>query len=174
MSVLDPVLHARLIEEITEVARAAGIPRKYIEQSMSDWCTDAEVAWVRRYHHLVDEGVYGLCYVGEPPIERMMAIAGAFTRNFVLAQLVPMGPLLELLRENEPPKASVLLVPSFHRPMKQGGVTAFQQNLLWTLLEARMIAQKQTVIHVQSIAQLGQDYGPHFRHHVENHFEIIV
>lgn len=174
MSILDPKVHARLIEEIDDVARAAGIPRRYIETSMSDYCGTEEIEWVKGYHHHVSQGIYGLCYVGETDAaQRMMAMAGAFTRNHVFAQVVTMTALLDMLRDNDPPTASVLMIPSFHRPMKQNGITAYQQNLLWTLLEDRMIADKQTVISVQSIAQLAQDYGPHFRAHVESHMVIV-
>lgn len=171
-SILDPVTHARLIAEIDEVAARAGIPARYIETSMTELCSEAEIDWVRRYPQLTRTGIFGLCYVGESPTQRMMSMAGAFTRNFVLARVATVNEVIEEAKEGRPPSASVLMIPTFHRS-KQGGLTSFQLNTLWSILEQRMIDERQTVIAVQSIAQMKHDYGQHFADLVKNHYEQI-
>lgn len=173
MSVLDPVLHARLIEEIDDIARTAGIPRRYIEESAVDLLSGDEIEWVTgiRRHHL--KGQFGLCFQGRDAMQEMMAIAGVLTRNFILAQVVTLNNLLDMLRTGEPVSATVLLVPSFHRAASKGSITPFQVNLLWSLLEDRLLTERQTVVAVQSIAQLKIDYGSHFADLITNHYRVL-
>jgi len=173
MSVLDPDHHRRLIEELDDVARVAGVPKRYIERSMSEHCSAEEAAWVRDYRLHAAKGQFGLCYLGSDHTQRMMAMCGAFVRNYIDARLVTLADLIELARTNDVPSASVLLVPSFHREAKQGSVTAFQTNLLWQVLESRMITERLTVIGVQSLALLKNDYGAHFADLVSSHYEVI-
>lgn len=173
MRMLDKVVHARLIQEIDEVARMAGVPRRYIENGAKDILSDSEIKWLRglRTHHVT--GQFGGVFEGRQHVNEMMAMIGALTRNFIFAQLVTLNDLVEMLRENEPINATVLFVPSFHRASSKGGVTPFQTNLLWGLLEDRMMMERQTVIGVQSIAQMRVDYGAHFGDLISNHYTVI-
>lgn len=173
MSMLDPDRHARLIEELDEVARMAGIPKRYIENSATDICAKDELDWLKgvRKHH--EKGQFGLCFNQREHLQEMMAMAGALTRNFILAQVITLPNLLDSLRSNEPITATVLFVPSFHRTASKGSITAYQVNLLWNLLEQRMLDERQTVIGVQSIAQMKIDYGSHFADLVQNHYRVL-
>jgi hypothetical protein len=172
LTILDPEQHRRLIAEIDEISRTAGIPRRFIESSMQGVCDDQEIDWVRGYRHHVEKGVYGYCFEGVDHATKMMSMCGALVRNFIDARLMTLNTLIEMLRTNEPINCSALFVPSFHRTTKQGsGVTPFQINLLWQLLEERMLTERQTVVGVQSIAQMRQDYGQYFGDHLQAHFE---
>lgn len=173
-SVLDPVVHKRLIAEIEEIAREAGIPRRFIESPLSDVCGAQEIEWVKHYRQHVASGNYGLCFAGVDHATKMMAMCGALTRNFVFARVVTVSQVIDELRAGEQPSASALFIPSFHRTTKQGaGVTPFQINLLWQLLESRLLQEKQTIIAIQSMSQLSTDYGQHFRDLVVNHYEVV-
>lgn len=173
MNILDPEKHARLIEEIDDIARMAGIPKRYIENSATDICSKEELGWLKgiRTHH--ESGQFGLCFEGGDYAPTMMAMCGALTRNFILAQMMTLNNLLDSLRVNDPVQATVLFVPSFHRNAAKGAVTPFQVNLLWNLLEERMLSERQTVIGVQSIAQMKIDYGSHFADLVTNHYRKL-
>jgi hypothetical protein len=174
VSVLDPEVHRQLIADLPEIARTAGIPPRYIQTSMTEFCDKPEIDWVRGYHEHVEKGHYGACFVGREHATQMMAMVGALTRNFVLAQLWTLNNLIDMLRTNEPINASVLFLPSFHVETKKGeGLTAFQKNLLWQCLEERMLAEKQTVIGVHSLQLIAQDYGAHFRQLLDNHYEVL-
>jgi hypothetical protein len=174
MSVLDKHTHARLIAEIDDVARRAGIPRRYIEESMADFCTEQELAWVKGFRTHVSKGTFGLAYVGVEHTHRMMAMCGAFTRNFVLAEVSTLTSLLEELRSGGMPESSVLFIPSMQWSTAKVGLTPLQLNLLWNLLEDRMINEKQTVIGIQSLSDLKAHYGGHFGSLIDNHYEVVV
>lgn len=170
MTVLDPDTHGRLIAEIDEIAREAGVPKKYIEQSMTNWCGDDEIGWVKDYRENPSKGVYGMVYLGNDHTQKMMAVCGAFTRNFILAKLVTMHDLLDRLREGSDVTASVLVIPSFYKSLDKGGLTPYQIGLLWDLLEDRMINEKQTVLGVDSLSKLKSGYGEHFSSLIESHY----
>lgn len=171
MSVLDSTIHARLIEDIDHVSELAGIPKRFIHESMAQYCPEEQVKWVSQFRQQQGSGYYGLCISGmASPAQQMMSITGAFVRNFVDARLISLQSLLEALKNGDPPNATVLLVPSFHRT----GLTSYQINALWSFLEDRMLADLQTVVQVQSIAQIGSEYGKHFRAHLENHFHMSI
>lgn len=175
MSVLDPEVHGRLIEEIDTVADYAGIPKRYIEQGMLDVCEPEEVDYVRCYPKNAENGIFGMCYVGVSHLERMMYVTGCFTRNFILAQVIPLTTVLEMLKEGRPPDPSVLLIPSFHRHVgKNAALTAYQVSNLWGLLEDRMIRQKQTVVGIDSMSKMKSDYGSYFEDLFRNHYVKVT
>lgn len=173
MTILDPKKHQRLIEELHEVSHRAGIPPRYIEQSMTEHCGEAEVDFVRRYPDLIGTSTFGAVVSGAERTQALMAMCGAYTRNFVFAQVTPLSGLLDTLKGGVVPTCSVLLIPSFHRPSTQGSLTAFQIGLLWSLIEGRMMNDQLTVVGVQSIAKMKQDYGAHFADLFANHYEAL-
>lgn len=170
MTALDPDIHGRLIAEIDDIARYAGVPRKYIEESMAEFCGDKEIEWVRGYKDHPRQGVFGLAYVGVGSTQRMMAMVGAFTRNFIMARLITMRDIVDLLREGDMPDPSVLVIPSFYTSLAKGALTAYQISLLWDLLEDRMIKERQTVLGIESMSKMKAGYGDHFAQLVENHY----
>lgn len=165
---LDPVVHNRILEDLDHIAEMAGVPKRYIEGSMTEYCPPDQMEWVKGFKQHAKQGVFGLVLIGPKAAQQMMAITGAFVRNYVDARVLALGPLLDVLKEGVPYDPTVLCVPSFQRD----GMTPFQINLLWGLLEDRMLRDKQTIIGVQSIALLTKSHGSHFGQHLENHFTV--
>lgn len=169
-SILDPDIHGRIIQDMQHIALDAGVPPRYIETSMVEFCTPEQIEWFTNYRSQLGQGSYGLCFVGsDSALPQIMSIVGAFTRNFVYAKVLSLQRVFDELKDGGTIDPTILAIPSFHRP----GATEFQKNSLWGLLEDRMLRDRHTIIQVQSLTQLQNDYGKHFRSHIDNHFVVM-
>jgi hypothetical protein len=123
--VLDPEVHARLVADIDHIAAAAGITKDWILRPLAQTVPPDMVEWVKRYRFHAREGRTGLALIGRDidptPETAMSAMAGALTRNFILAQVMTLGQVMEALKDGMPPVASCLLIPNFFIEKSQGG-----------------------------------------------------
>lgn len=163
-SILDREIHARLLQDLSSIAEIARVPTTLMHQSMSLYCSEKEVAWVKTYRAHAAANQYGGLYMeGIPDPElRMQAMAAAFVRNFIDARVITTHELLDWCDQDDPPKPSVLLVPNFYTVMKGTPLTGWQVQTLYDALVARYVSGKQTVLYVESMAGLAKDYGQHF------------
>ena len=81
----------------------------YVETSMKAVCGVAEQKWFTDYPTHVTKGVAGLLYVEAPNAEtRMMALTGAFLRQFIDAQLHSLNSIIDREQGTHPPDPTVL------------------------------------------------------------------
>ena len=177
--VLNKEHHDRLVADLRNFARDAGIQPRWIWTPLADTCGPEEVGYVRQFNRLRAEGVVqGLCFVGggeEAPVgPRMAAIAGALVRNFVRARVLTVGTIIDQLDKGDAPECSCLLIPNFFLPKAEGGtLAAWRINALYDLLTKRGVSGQQTVIYAANLAALGKEYGSSFSALVRDSFKVV-
>lgn len=174
--ILDKKVHARLIQDMDHVCFTAGVPRRYVENSMVGVAQERDIDWFKNFRAYKQE-FSGLVLVGGTDIEsRMQALCGALLRNFIDARIMSLRTIVPI-KDGEGTQAlepSVLLVPNLHTKTHGGKpLTAWQVQTLYDTLLTRMSAGKQTVMFVEDMEQLGQDYGVLFKEHLLNHYKRI-
>lgn len=172
-NVLVPESHARLVENLDSVAQTARVPKKYIYLSIQDTCNDKEKEWAGRYRK---EGKAGLVYLSTASnvTERMMALTGAFIRNFKDARMYTVQDIVEDLKEGSMDDCTVLAIPNFHISGKGGkSIPAWQTSSLMGLLLHRYISEKPTLLYIADWESLSKDYGTAMKDHIQsNYIEI--
>lgn len=160
--VLRPETHGRLVADIKNVAADAAIALDWLWTPLAESVSEDEVTWVKRFRFHVTEGEFGLVLTGKADgvEDRMSAIAGALVRNFIRAQVITLGRLLDLHESGDTPKASVLLVPNFFVG-KAGGATLpnWKITALHDILLDRQMKGKQTVLYVSDQKAMAAEYG---------------
>ncbi|MEY9560500.1 hypothetical protein [Sinorhizobium fredii] len=163
--VLQEEHHSRLVADLENYARDAGIQPHWIWTPLPETVSDAEVAYLKNFRrHAVDGQIAGIAYCGKPvgvAIEqRMAALAGCLVRNFVRARLMTVGQVLDHLAKGTLPDLSCLLIPNFFLRQDEGGhIAAWQVQSLFDLLMARRVQGQQTILYVSDSKLLGKEYG---------------
>lgn len=178
-NLLKPEVHDRLVRDIENVAKGAGIPMSLIWTPLATNCGPEEVEYVRKLRHHASEGVAGFAYIGRKPAgpiaTRMMAMAGAFLRNFVNARVMTVQEVLALSKDDKLPNPSVLLVPNFFIGKEQGGsIPAWQVSLLLGVLYNRQAEGLQTVLYIEDMDAMATQYGDVFKSHVMGSFVRVA
>lgn len=173
--VLDPEVHARLVADIDNLSAVAGIQKRWISRPLAETCGPEEITWVRQFRRLERPW---LAYVGQDAKltvpDRMAAITGALTRNFVFAKLVQVNAWVEVLRDGEDIEASCLLVPNFFVDRAKGGAQPeWRVSLLLDALMDRYQRRRPTVLYVSDATLLGKEYGLGFARLIENAYTMI-
>ena len=178
--VLDPERHAQLIAHREEIARDAGIPVQLLWQKLPA-LTAAERDWLTRFHHHRGEGRCGLLLTGEAPaldpLQRIGALAGCLSRNFVRARVVPLLEALEAVAVGAPIAATCLLIPDFVPDRATvRDAPAWRVAQMTALLTSRWSASGlQTVLHAPSLADAGREYGGFVADLLRNHYlEVAI
>jgi hypothetical protein len=175
--ILIPEHHQRLVQNLASVAQTAHIPPQYIYRySMADHCTQAELDWVRTLHSHEDEDCAGLIYEGKQPKldQRMMTMAGAFIRNYIDARVYPVQDIVQMLKRGKKPEGTIILVPNFFLTKENGGhVATWEVSALLGWLYDRYGSSQQTVLYVQSLTAVEQEYGTSFKDHIDEHFQKL-
>jgi polyhydroxyalkanoate synthesis regulator protein len=172
-SILDPTVHARLLDDIESVSRQANVPVHMIHRSMKDFCTSAEIKWFRHYKLHMINGDAGICFVGTQPKvnQKIMAIAGAFLRNFIDARVITLTALLQATKEGDSPDPTVLLIPNFYVDMEGGKpLPAYESSMLYDVLMERMTRARTTVLYVSSMDMMAKHYGSAMESLVTSHY----
>lgn len=173
--VLDPEVHGRLVADIENVARAANIPMHLIWTSSKEYCNASELEYLRHLPTHASNGVFGYVYSGKveghPVPLRMMAMAGCCVRNFINAKVMTVQEVLSALKKDAMPSPTVLLIPNFFIGKEQGGsIPAWQVSGLLGLLLNRQSEELQTIVYVESMADMAVQYGDTFKHHFMTNF----
>lgn len=174
-NVLVPEVHNRLVMDIENVARAAGIPMHMIWTSATEFCEPEELDYTRHLPSKAADGLYGLVYVGtkhqKPVHMRMMALAGACVRNFINAKVMTLQDVLGALKKDAMPKPTVLLIPNFFVGKEQSGVMPqWQLSAMLGLLLNRQSEGLQTFVYVDDMAKMEAAYGDMLAVHVNTYF----
>lgn len=175
--VLDPDFHYVLVEKIDQYAKEAGIPKKYIYQSILDFATNGnpEIDWMRGYSSHRKKGIYGICFVGVPQhLQRMSAMVGACLRNYISARLTNTYSLVTQLREGSMPNEELLAVGNFCLGQMVGGdIPSWQIPMLLGFLYDRFSSEQYTIVYADSLSSIKKVYGPTMLEHIESYFDII-
>lgn len=153
--VLDRRIHEQMILRLEAVAERAGVPVEAICRPLARYAGRQEAEWcrqvIRRRNGTLPPG---LAYVGawRDVDRRMEGLAGALVRNFVDARVMTASQVLD-----GEPDCLVLLVPHL------SAGTDLKAALLADALVGRFHAGRATVLHVQSLDQVGARFGASLR-----------
>ena len=177
-SALREGVHDRMVKNMPNIARDAGIQPEWIATKMEGRCSEAEIDWVRHFKRHASAHNAGLIYIGTPkndPIEdRMALVAGTLTRNFILARVMTVNHVIEELQAGNRPMMSCLLIPNFFIPKMEGGHQPdWRVQILYDLLLDRYIAGLQTVLYATDVGQLAKEYGSAIHKHIEAHYQAV-
>lgn len=168
-SVLDPVRHRRLLDDIEHICAVAHVPQKFVAESMTSYCDSTEVDYVvnfRLYRTLHP----GLLIHGKPNAEeRSMAICGAFIRNFIDARVVTLSKLLEYAESGNVPDPTVMVIPNLYVASYGKTLPAWKVASVYDILISRWTANKPTIAVVESLPGLQQAYGLAFAQHLQHY-----
>jgi hypothetical protein len=103
-----------------------------------------------------------------------MAVAGACIRNFIDARVMTVQDCIKKTEKSEPPLCRVLCIPNFYVNSNDGGhIAKWNISGLYDLLLRRYTLELQTVVYVQDMKMLAQEYGNSMAEHLKKHFYSI-
>lgn len=170
---LQPDIHYRLVIELDKYSAMSNVPARFIYKSATNFCTPPELDWAMNLQKQLQDGMYGLIYSDSCANveDRMMGLAGLFIRNFVDARIYTVQFLLDTLASGEEIDGRILLIPNFFVMKSMGGsLPAWKISSLLGFLMERYSKGLPTVLYVQDLKSLGDEYGKAFKDHIENHY----
>jgi hypothetical protein len=174
---LHPEFHQKLVENIERVCSLGRIPALYVYAiPLSKYCDEADCKYVEEFRQWKKKGITGMAYVGDVPhvADRMMAIAGALTRNYVEAKVMSVQELIQSVKDDSVPTSTCILVPNFYLPKDQGGsIPDWQVSMLMAVLMERFAMGLQTVLYIQDLKKMERDYGRPMVEFVRDHLYIV-
>lgn len=169
-SLLDPVRHARLIQDLDHVCTVANVPKSFVHRSMKSYCDADEIDYVVNFR-IYRQSYAGMVIIGKSnPDTRCMAICGALVRNFIDARVVPLNTLLDSMESSVVPDPTVLIVPNLFVQQVGKALPAWKIQQVYDLLLSRFTSNKPTVVAVESLAGLQQSYGLAFAQHLQSNY----
>lgn len=141
-TMLDPVRHERLLMDLDGVCNRAGIAHRFIHESASKTCGEAETSWLKEYRAHPNPG---LKLVGPSGVDRCMAMAAALLRNYIDARVRTVEEIVD-----NPPDCSVLLCPNFYTATSIKGMPAWRIQKLYDIMVARYKNDQPTIVWVES------------------------
>lgn len=174
-SVLHPERHARLVADIKNICATANVPELFVYNSMKSYCGADEIDWVVNFSSY-KKTFAGLVLKGLPnPDTRCMAIAGALLRNFKDARVMTVSQILEATKNGKTLDFTCLLIPNLYVVTTKGNaLTSWQSSLLYDVLLSRFVANKPTVVAVENLSALEEEYGSVFAQHLKMHYRTAV
>jgi hypothetical protein len=173
-SILDPEHHKRLLLDLPGICQVANVLPMYVHHSMKDYCTPAEIDWVVNFRDYQAQGT-GLVLTGTAsPEERMMAIAGAFLRNFVDARVMSLTTVLDLKDMKALPDPTVMLIPNLFLRSVGKALPAWKVQIVYDILLHRLTSNKPTVVYVEDMVALAAEYGRVFADHLTKHYITVA
>lgn len=172
--ILDAVKHERLIQDIAHVQETANIPVQFITSSMKDHCPMNDVDFVVHYNKGKAAGIAGMVMVNQPNVDtRMMAICGAFVRNYIDARVIPLNTLMAMQEAGTLPSPTVLLIPNLFLTTVGKALPAWKIQIVYDMLLSRFVGGKTTILYVENLAGLEAAYGQVFVDHLKSNYKIV-
>lgn len=174
--VLQKEHHDRLVADLDNFAKDAGIQPHWICEPLPGTFTAGEKDYLKRFRqHMTSGSISGVAYVGKGKSaeidQRMSAFAGCLVRNFVRARVMTLGAVLDAMSSRSMPELSCLLIPNFFLSASEGGtIASWQVSALHELLMSRQVSGLQTIVYVSDMSLLAKEYGLAFRNLIEAHF----
>lgn len=165
-SVLSPVVHRRLVEDLDNVCITANIPKHMIHESATQYVSVVELDWVRNFRSYQQIGK-GMVLTATHADTKMMAITAALLRNFIDARIMTISAVLET--DANP---TVLLIPNLYITAMGRSMPAWQVQKVYDRLLERYAQGKPSVVYVENMSGLEKDYGPVFARHLRDHYKI--
>ncbi len=179
--VLVPEHHARLVADLDNFAKDAGIQPKWIYSPLPDTFGPEERGYVRHFRKHAAEGTpSGMIYHGPNKggevEQRMSALAGCLVRNFIRARVMTLGSVIDALPNREMPELTCLLIPNFFVAQQDAGTIApWQISALYDYLSQRFVAGQQTILYASNMSLLGKEYGLAFSRLIAaNYLQITI
>jgi len=171
LSILDPVIHQRLLADLDGVCEIAQTPRKFVHASMVGHVTSEDLRYVKEYWKFKNHGTLGYTMTGKLD-NRHLYIAGAFIRNFIDARVVSLNTLIPLQDKqgHMVPDPTVMVIPNLFVATHGKALTSWQIQSLYDLLMRRYAQDKSTIVYVESMDGLKNAYGPVFADHLLTNF----
>lgn len=175
-SVLDPKEHSRIIQDFERVCTTAGIQGHFLYESMTKYCSPAEIDWVKKFWTHKAQGVSGLLLNGvSNPDRRCQAITACLIRNFIDARVIPLNQLIDDTQNgHRPPSPTVLVIPNlFISSIVGKNLPAWRVQAIYDVLLERSTRARPTVAYVEDLKGLVTVYGEPF-HDFLSRFLIVT
>jgi hypothetical protein len=167
--ILDAIEHGRIIADFENVCATAGVQGRFLKESMTEYCQDVEVDWVRRFHAYRAEGCPGLLLEGvAKPDTRCQAIAAALVRNYIDARVIPLNTVMDMSSDGGVPSPSVLVIPNLYTVAAAKNMPAWRVGVVYDLLLNRATQGKPSVVYVENLKSLVGVYGAPFHDFLDN------
>jgi len=174
---LKPDIHYPLISQIKFISEQAHIPEKYMRYyGAKEYCTEAEMTWIKKAKQLIREGGGGMVMSGQQehsvPI-KMLAIGATLTRNFIDARVYTLASILDILDDKyaEAPDCTVLIIPDLC--ISDYSIPKRQIHKLAGYLLERFVADKMLIAYVDSISTVQHTYGDSFATYLCKHYDLF-
>jgi hypothetical protein len=167
--------HERMVEDLAEVCKIAGIPKYFTYTAFSDHCGDKEREWLKTIRS-PEDGQAGMVFTGSVVNveDRMMAIVGACLRNYLDARLVTVQEILKMEKAHKNFEPPLICIPNFFLQKSSGGdIATWEVSTLLGWLHRRFAADLQTVLYIADMQLLKSQYGVAFYDHITAHFKIV-
>jgi len=174
--VLKKEYHERLVADLDNFARDAGIQQHWIYTPLPDEVTKVEIDYLKNFRrHMAGHTVAGLCYTKKAKVdsieERMAAVAGCLVRNFIRARVMTLGSVLDAIASKSMPELTCILIPNFFNPASDGGqIASWQVNALHDMIVSRHLNGQQTIVYVPDLNTLATEYGTPMRKLLDQYF----
>ena len=172
--ILDPEYHAKLVEGIDEVCEVAGVPRYYISHvSMNtQGCSESEIEYVMKFRSWKNSNVAGMVYYGSVASyeDHMLAMVGAFLRNYIDARVITVQSVAERLRKGLDINGTVLFIPNFFVGGNDYEWADWDKMKVYDWLCSRKYEGKQTVIGCKSYKLMNNALGETIAAFISGHF----
>lgn len=170
---LSPETHARIIADLDHICHTANIPKLMMYKSAKDFCSGKELEWLTRFpvHQRNNQGLVLTGKHNPPPDLKMMSMAAALLRNYVDARVVTVQSIISSIIDNEEPAdPTVLLIPNLY--VRGQKAPEWKMSLVYDHLLSRFTAGKLTVVYVEDLKSMGQEYGQLFVQHLESNYQL--
>lgn len=172
--ILVPEVHAQLVESMEGYCQVANIPDAFVYRiRMDKYCSADEINYVKTYKRTRRVGIAGFMYAGRSVgvDERMMAMTGAFLRNYIDARLMTIQQVTQKLKEGEDVDASVVLIPNFVSSSARSKPPGWVVDSIQGWLLSRYARQRPIVAYIKSMVALRASWGDVVRDHFANRFD---
>jgi hypothetical protein len=170
-TILDQSYHARLLADIENVSAKARIPAHMLHRSVTDFCSKEVVHWLKNWQENLEGGKAGLCLTGVAKGvsigDQFMAITALFVRHYIDARYITLNRVMEGWGTEDEEDPTVLVIPHLYIKGSGGkGATNWQIQDAYGMLLERFSRGKLTILYVQSIDGMREDYGPVIADHI--------
>lgn len=174
-SVLDKVVHARLISNIDQIAQTAHVPVQMLHKSAKGFLAPEEVDWLSQFRVHQGDGKAGLCMMGKNQNAevKMMAMCAALLRNFIDARVCTMASLTDESGDFSPPNPTVLLLPTLCVAFDGKPLATWQVQQVYSMLVERMASSRMTILYAVDFKTLRLQYGATLADFVQSNYTIL-
>lgn len=154
-SVLDHGYHARLISALDDICAQAQIPKRFIHESASTYCTPAQVAWLQHIHHSAAKSGVVLTNTHNP-VEVAAAMTAALLRNYIDCRMRTLHQIINADTED----VTVLAIPNFFLTSENAGhIAKWETSPVLEWLQDRWSRDRKNILYVENMEQLKIQYG---------------